>query len=71
MAVTVDQRTTLGVGDAIGQLLDRGARHFLVALGGSSTNDGGAGLLAALGVKFLDASGAIVPPVPAQLQRVT
>jgi len=71
MAVAVDQRTTLGVGDAIGQLLDRGARHFLVALGGSSTNDGGAGLLAALGVKFLDASGAIVPPVPAQLQRVT
>ncbi|BEV15087.1 glycerate kinase [Herbaspirillum sp. DW155] len=69
-AVSVGQRTTLGVGDAIRQLLDRGSRRFLVALGGSSTNDGGAGLLAALGVKLLDACGEIVPPVPAQLQRV-
>jgi len=70
MAVAVQQRTTLGVGDAIRQLLDHGARRFLVALGGSSTNDGGAGLLAALGVEFFDAAGEIVPPVPAQLQRV-
>lgn len=70
MAVAVQQRTTLGVGDAIRQLLDRGARRFLVALGGSSTNDGGAGLLAALGVEFFDAAGEIVPPAPAQLQRV-
>ncbi|EIJ47200.1 glycerate kinase [Herbaspirillum sp. GW103] len=69
-ALPVDERTTLGVGDAILSLLDRGARHFLVALGGSSTNDGGAGLLAALGVKFLDAAGEPVPPVPAQLQRI-
>ncbi len=69
-ALAVDERTTLGVGDAILSLLDRGARHFLVALGGSSTNDGGAGLLAALGVKFLDAAGEPVPPVPAQLQRI-
>ncbi|MDR9834304.1 glycerate kinase [Herbaspirillum huttiense] len=69
-AVAVAERTTLGVGDAILDLLDRGARHFLVALGGSSTNDGGAGLLAALGVKFLDASGDSVPPIASQLQRI-
>jgi len=69
-AVAVAERTTLGVGDAILDLLDRGARHFLVALGGSSTNDGGAGLLAALGAKFLDASGDSVPPIASQLQRI-
>ncbi|MFS2112804.1 glycerate kinase [Herbaspirillum frisingense] len=69
-AVPVDQRCTLGVGDAIKQLLDRGARRFLVALGGSSTNDGGAGLLAGLGMVFLDADGEIVPPLPEQLHRI-
>ncbi|WDZ97926.1 glycerate kinase [Herbaspirillum sp. WKF16] len=69
-AVAVEQRSTLGVGDAMRQLLDRGARHFLVGLGGSSTNDGGAGLLAALGVKFFDDAGAEVAPRPAELHRV-
>ncbi|NQE48528.1 glycerate kinase [Herbaspirillum rubrisubalbicans] len=69
-AVPVEQRTTLGVGDAIKSLLDRGARRFLVALGGSSTNDGGAGLLVALGVVLRDAAGHIVPPQPCQLHRV-
>jgi glycerate kinase len=69
-AVPVERRSTLGVGDALRQLLDRGARHFLVALGGSSTNDGGAGLLAALGVKLFDAVGDPVPPQPAELHRV-
>lgn len=69
-AVPVEQRSTLGVGDAIRSLLDQGARRFLVALGGSSTNDGGAGLLAGLGMVFLDAAGEVVPPLPAQLHRV-
>ncbi|MBO9535872.1 glycerate kinase [Herbaspirillum sp.] len=70
VAVPVEQRSTLGVGDAMLKLLDRGARHFLVALGGSSTNDGGAGLLCALGLKLYDAAGEAVPPVPAQLHKV-
>lgn len=69
-AVAVEQRSTLGVGDAILALLELGASHFLVALGGSSTNDGGAGLLVALGAKLSDAQGQAVEPVPAQLQRV-
>ncbi len=69
-AVAVERRSTLGVGDAIKALLDRGARSFLVALGGSSTNDGGAGLLAALGVVFYDAAGVEVAPAPAELHRV-
>lgn len=41
--------TTYGVGQAIAAALDRGARKVVVGLGGSATNDGGAGLLAALG----------------------
>jgi glycerate kinase len=41
--------TTYGVGEAIGAALDAGARRIVVGLGGSATNDGGAGLLAALG----------------------
>ncbi len=41
--------TTYGVGQAIGAALDAGARRIVVGLGGSATNDGGAGLLAALG----------------------
>lgn len=41
--------TTFGVGQAIGVAADAGARRIVVGLGGSGTNDGGAGLLAALG----------------------
>jgi len=41
--------TTYGVGQAIAAALDTGARRIVVGLGGSATNDGGAGLLAALG----------------------
>src|SRR5690606_4060641 len=41
-----------------------GCPRILLGLGGSATNDGGAGALAALGVKFLDARGRTVPPTP-------
>src|SRR5690606_27011489 len=41
--------STHGVGEAIAAAVDRGARRIVVGLGGSATNDGGAGLLAALG----------------------
>ncbi|MGE8490629.1 MAG: glycerate kinase, partial [Paraburkholderia nemoris] len=55
MGVPVEARSTRGMGEAIRALLDAGVRRFFVALGGSSTNDGGAGLLAGLGLKLLDA----------------
>ena len=57
MAARVGARTTFGVGELMLHLLDQGVRRFMIGLGGSSTNDGGAGLLAALGVGFRDASG--------------
>jgi glycerate kinase len=70
MAVAARHRTTLGMGDAITALLDDGARRILVALGGSSTNDGGAGLLVALGVRLFDAAGETIPATPDGLGRL-
>jgi glycerate kinase len=67
VAHPVEARTTRGLGELIATLLDTGRKRLLVGLGGSSTNDGGAGLLAALGVKLLDASGRAVEPTPAGL----
>lgn len=49
--------TTFGVGELILSALDFGARHFIIGLGGSATNDGGAGMLQALGAKLLDNNG--------------
>ena len=71
--INVAQRTTRGLGELLQQCLDHGARRFLVGLGGSSTNDGGAGLLAALGVRLLDARGNAIEANPqglAALDRV-
>lgn len=49
--------TTYGVGELILAALDLGTQHFIIGLGGSATNDGGVGMLQALGVKFLDHAG--------------
>lgn len=46
--------TTFGTGELIKAALDLGVRHFIVGIGGSATNDGGAGMLQALGIKLLD-----------------
>jgi glycerate kinase len=62
--------STFGVGQLIRSALDRGAQEFLIGLGGSATNDGGAGMLSALGAVFTDADGATLPPGGAALERV-
>jgi glycerate kinase len=49
--------TTYGTGQLIKDALDRGCRRFIIAIGGSATNDGGAGMATALGVKFYDKDG--------------
>lgn len=48
------ETTTYGVGELIKDAIQRGCRRFIVGIGGSVTNDGGAGMLAALGYEFLD-----------------
>ena len=49
--------TTYGVGEMIADAMAQGCRRFLVGIGGSATNDGGAGMLQALGFRLLDADG--------------
>lgn len=61
--------STAGVGRLVLAALDAGAHHLVVGLGGSATNDGGAGLLVELGVVFRDPEGAELAPVPAELVR--
>ncbi len=64
MTAPVTRRDTRGVGELIRRLLDAGIRRFMIGLGGSSTNDGGAGLLCALGLALRDAQGAALEPTP-------
>ncbi|WP_263262402.1 glycerate kinase [Pseudomonas sp. RIT-PI-S] len=49
--------STFGTGELIRAALDAGARRIILAIGGSATNDGGAGAMQALGVRLLDAQG--------------
>lgn len=53
--------TTYGVGEVIKDAILKGCRRFIVGIGGSATNDGGVGMLQALGYEFLDASGNQIP----------
>lgn len=49
--------TTRGTGELILAALNRGAKHIIIGIGGSATNDGGAGMAQALGARLLDAEG--------------
>ena len=49
--------TTYGVGEMILDAIERGCREFMIGIGGSATNDGGVGMLQALGYRFLDKDG--------------
>ena len=54
--------TTAGTGELLRAALDAGYRRLLVGVGGSATNDGGAGMAQALGARLLDAAGDELPP---------
>ena len=62
--------STRGVGEMLLDAVAQGARRIYVGLGGSATNDGGAGMLQALGAQLLDASGRPVAPGLAGLADV-
>ncbi len=62
--------TSRGVGEAIRAALDVGAARVVVALGGSATTDGGAGMLSALGVRFLTRGGEPILPTGRDLADV-
>jgi glycerate kinase len=62
--------TTRGTGELVRAALDAGLRRVVVGLGGSATNDGGAGLARALGIRFLDDAGRDLPEGGAALARL-
>lgn len=63
--------STYGTGLLMADALDRGCRKMLVCIGGSATNDGGMGMLNALGCRFLDADGNMLGGCGADLEKVT
>lgn len=74
--VPVEQRnaclsSSRGTGELILEALDLGARHIVLTLGGSATNDAGVGMLAALGARFLDAERWPLPPGGQALAALT
>ncbi|WP_181307830.1 glycerate kinase [Rufibacter sp. XAAS-G3-1] len=62
--------TTFGVGELIREAVDTGLRKFIIGLGGSATNDGGLGMLQALGATFHNQEGKPVLPVGASLGQI-
>ena len=62
--------TTAGTGEIIREALDAGYTRIIVGLGGSATNDGGAGMAAALGARFLDSEGRPLPSGGGSLARL-
>lgn len=63
--------TTYGVGEVIKDAISKGCRHFIVGIGGSATNDGGIGMLQALGYGMLNQNGSPVAFGVKGLQELT
>jgi glycerate 2-kinase len=76
--LTTDERTpasarvasTRGTGELLRSALDAGVRQVILGLGGSATTDGGSGMLAALGARFLDMAGGELKPGGAALAEL-
>ncbi len=62
--------SSLGTGFMIRNAVQQGVRRILLGIGGSATNDGGVGMLAGLGVKFLDDRGRELEPLPTSLKSL-
>lgn len=62
--------TSYGTGELILAALDRGVEHIILGIGGSATNDGGAGMLQALGIDLLDENGDALPPGGGALSKL-
>lgn len=63
--------TTYGVGEMILHALDNGCRNFIIGIGGSATNDGGTGMLRALGCRFRKTDGTDIAPGACELSEIT
>ncbi|WP_134699337.1 glycerate kinase [Ammoniphilus sp. YIM 78166] len=63
--------TTFGTGELIKSALDAGCKKFILAIGGSATNDGGIGMLQALGMRLLDSEGTPIGLGAQELHRIS
>ena len=63
--------TTYGVGQIISHAVQNGCRRVILGLGGSATNDGGAGMAAALGARFINSGGEAFVPVGGTLREIS
>ncbi|NCG34839.1 MAG: glycerate kinase [Dehalococcoidales bacterium] len=63
--------STFGTGQLFKDALDSGIKNFIVGIGGSATNDGGAGFISALGAKLLDDNNSEVKPSGANLNKIS
>lgn len=70
-ALDVMQASTYGTGELIKDAIEKGVSKLYIGLGGSATNDGGIGLAAALGIRFLDETGRFLEPIPANLSKMS
>lgn len=73
--VDIDKRnplytTTYGTGELIKAALDSGVKNLVIGIGGSATNDGGIGMLTALGAKFYDNNDDLVKPIGENLAKI-
>lgn len=67
----VMKASTIGTGEMIAHAINNGARNIVLGLGGSATCDGGTGILAALGFKFLDKDGSVLVPNGESLAKIS
>lgn len=63
--------SSVGLGQLIMHAYDNGYHKFLVALGGSGTNDGGAGMISSMGIKFTDSHGRDIRPIPKDMANLS
>lgn len=70
-AFDVMQASTYGTGELIKDAIEKGVSKLYIGLGGSATNDGGIGLAAALGIRFLDETDRFLEPIPANLSKMS
>lgn len=63
--------TTYGVGEMIAHAIKKGCRQFIIGIGGSATNDGGTGMLEALGYEFYNKEGQVMHPTGGTLDEIS
>lgn len=63
--------TTFGVGELILDAVEKGCREFVIGIGGSATNDGGMGMMQALGARFIDAYGSELGPFGRDMLKIS